>query len=231
MKETVNVDLWRDGRAAVLSALQELPERQRSRVTSAVLYALRAAGFFRGWIEYHYSATAFATLIGRSDEYVMKLIRREELAPVCQDARGWMIPASTGQAWLDARTFRKNTTSIPIETGVSGEKNPYKEAGLGASPGDGPAGRVPDHGPVYEVPGMRVEGISTKRTRKRQQIRMVRASDAGCDAAATAQAPSATRPGPAATSTASAASGPGGGGSGAAEVPKIHMGHDERGFH
>ena len=223
MSDSVKIDLWRDGRAALLGALAELPVRQRSRLATAALYALRTAGFFGGWIEYHYSATDFATLIGRSDEYVMRLIRNRELQPVSEDARGWMIPASTGQAWLDSRRFGKSTTLSSIETGLVGEKVSHKEGHLGTEPGTGTViDAVIDHAP--DLRGRcQVEGLSTKRTRKRLQNKGVTRSDVGSDAAATAQAPGT----PAVSAGPDAGLGRVGGGSRAAGSAQIHMGDND----
>jgi hypothetical protein len=106
MQETrVIFDAWSDARNVVFKALEGLPPRERSRLASAVVDALRGAHLLAQAVEQHYSAVQFAALLGRSDEYVMGLIRKGLLKPVMRDGRGWLIPASTCQRWLDEHTF------------------------------------------------------------------------------------------------------------------------------
>ena len=113
-------------RRAVLLALGDsLPVQKRGLVAMRIVDALRAGGFIGG-IEQHYSATRFAMLIERCDEYVTKQIRLLKIAPVYRDDRGWMIPASSGQRWLDEHTFEKSREVSAKDTGAMGEKNNTK---------------------------------------------------------------------------------------------------------
>jgi excisionase family DNA binding protein len=103
----LTVDVFGEARRAVFMALDGLQPRERSRAATAIVERLRAAGLLARGIEYHYSATDAAKLIGRSDEYVTERCMSGELSPVMRDGRGWLIPASTLQKWLDEHTFRE----------------------------------------------------------------------------------------------------------------------------
>lgn len=81
----------------------DLQERARKRLAQEIARALHAAGFFIGDVEQHYSAVRLAELLARTPEYVaQELCPRSEHGPVYRDNRGWLIPASTALAWLEA---------------------------------------------------------------------------------------------------------------------------------
>lgn len=117
-------DVWGSARRVVLSALDELSPRVRTRLAVAVIDGLAAARLLRAGIEEHYSAKELAALLGRSDEYIVSLIRRNQLSPVSRDGRGWLIPASTAQRWLDEHVFGKSTTFSAKDTGATVGKIP-----------------------------------------------------------------------------------------------------------
>jgi hypothetical protein len=107
-------------------------------MAAAVTERLREAGLLAQAVEQHYSAVQLGALLGRSDEYVMQLIRKGKLAPVSRDGRGWLIPASTAVRYLAEHTFGESSKISRIETGVSGGKIMIKEGELdGSQAGDG----------------------------------------------------------------------------------------------
>lgn len=115
-------DIWADARRAVFIALEGFEPRMRSKMAAAVTERLREAGLLAQAVEQHYSAVQLGVLLGRSDEHVMQLIRRGELAPVSRDGRGWLIPASTALRYLSEHTFGESSKISGIETGAKGEK-------------------------------------------------------------------------------------------------------------
>ena len=137
MKEIpVIKDVWADARRAVFIALEGLEPRMRSKLAAAITERLREAGLLAQAIEQHYNAVQLGALLGRSDEHVMQLIRRGELAPVSRDGRGWLIPASTALRYLAAHMFGKSSKISRIETGVKGEKiNAKADRDDGQQPG------------------------------------------------------------------------------------------------
>jgi excisionase family DNA binding protein len=132
MQETrIISDVYADAKRAVFSALDGLTPREQARRASAIVRALRAAGLLARGIDCHYSAKEAAAVLGRSDEYVMKLIRDGKLQPVSRDDRGWLIPASTLQQWLDDHAFHafsKSSRISSLKTGANGENISTKGA-------------------------------------------------------------------------------------------------------
>lgn len=135
----ITVDVFAEARRAAFLALDGLPPRERSKVATAIVERLRKAGLLARGVEYHYSAMDLAALLGRCDEYVIKRCMNGELSPVMKDGRGWLIPASTAQRWLDEHTFGKSIGICTKDTGASGGKNNIKAAAfeLITSTGDG----------------------------------------------------------------------------------------------
>lgn len=146
MNERPITDVWSEVRRVIFDALGGLKPREQSRLAAATADALRDAGLLARAIEQHLTARQFARLINRCEEYVGKRCESGELSPVSRDDRGWMIPTSTAQCWLDRHCFGKSNRVSPLETGSMGENNSIKERtdatgldGDGCQPGDSTA--------------------------------------------------------------------------------------------
>lgn len=99
-----------DARRVVFRLLDGLlSERQRARVASCIAAELRDVGLLGSSVEEHYSAEGLAQRIERSAGYVSKEIAKLRLAPVLRDARGYLIPASSANAWLARYVFESST--------------------------------------------------------------------------------------------------------------------------
>lgn len=107
----VQFGVQEDARRAVLAALEVLPDAQRleplqrARLASKLTLALRDAGCLASAVEQHYDAQQTAGLIQRCAKYVGLQAKAGQFGPVCRDDRGWLIPASGIQRWLDGRLF------------------------------------------------------------------------------------------------------------------------------
>ena len=88
-----------------------LPERLRARAAARVAAELRDAGLLGSSVEEHYSAADLARRIGRSAEYLVSEIAARRLWPVLRDARGYLIPASSVNAWLAEYAFESSTAT------------------------------------------------------------------------------------------------------------------------
>lgn len=110
----VQFGVQEDARRAVLDVLagvKALNERERARLASGLVVALREAGCLASSVEQHYDATQAAGLISRCTKYVGHQARDGFFGPVLRDDKGWLIPASGLQRWLDARLFSDSTIS------------------------------------------------------------------------------------------------------------------------
>jgi hypothetical protein len=92
---------------------------------------LRDASLLARTVEQHYTARQMAKLINRSEEYVSKLCTTGQLGNVSRDDRGWMIPTSSVQRWLDLHRFEKSNRVGSIGMGERVENNLHKEHSTG----------------------------------------------------------------------------------------------------
>lgn len=115
----VQFGVQEDARRVALEVLADghysklLNDRERSRVASMLVAALRDAGCLAQSVEQHYDATQTAVLIRRCSKYVGLQARAGGFGPVMRDDGGWLIPATGIQRWLDARLF------LPVEISPS----------------------------------------------------------------------------------------------------------------
>lgn len=115
----VQFGVQEDARRAVLDVLagerhaKLLNDRQRSQLAHELVAALREAGCLASAVEQHYDATQTAQLISRCSKFVGLEAKAGRFGPVMRDDKGWLIPASGIQRWLDARTFQVRTSTEP----------------------------------------------------------------------------------------------------------------------
>lgn len=169
MSETRTIlEVWAEARRAVYTALSCLGPRERGPVATRIVDTLRDGGFLAVAVEYHYSGLVVSELLGRSDEYVNVRCKNGVLSPVSRDGRGWLIPASTLQRYLDARIFtpsEKSNRINPIKTGAKGEKIIIKGA-VDVSPVDAIYGSIDYAASVLgmsdSAAGCSVDGVATE---------------------------------------------------------------------
>jgi hypothetical protein len=103
----VIADVLADGHHSKL-----LNDRQRARLAQVLTSALRDAGCLASAVEQHYDAQQTAVLIQRCSKYVGLQARAGAFGPVMRDDKGWLIPASGIQRWLEARLFAGSAAGV-----------------------------------------------------------------------------------------------------------------------